>query len=438
MPRTSATRISARPRAVAVVSLLLLAACLRALDGPAPFPAFDAGSASAYLQEVAGRLAQEMADDPKAIELEARVLGELGLVEEAERLTGLALERSGGRADLAVSLADLRIRQSRLSAAQAAIEQGLRRDPAVPGGYRRLGMIRDRQGDRVGARAAFEEAVRREPTDATAHLLLGQLLLDDAEPADAIEQLEAACRLAPDSANGFYALAQAQVRSGDREAARQTLVSFRRLKEAEQRRADALNAGRDDARAMQNLAGGFHVEAAELLLARGRSAAAGAHLTQAIAVQPEAVKARERLGLLRLREGRPAEAREHFEQLVRLEPDEARHHANLGTLLLQLEDVTTAVPVLRRALELDPRQPQALNNLARWLLARSRQVDEALALCRRLVEVQSTAANHDLLAWACYANGRADEAREASARSVALAPDNPVYRERLRRLQSSQ
>ena len=33
-------------------------------------------------------------DDPNAIELEARVLGELGLVEEAERLTGLALEES--------------------------------------------------------------------------------------------------------------------------------------------------------------------------------------------------------------------------------------------------------------------------------------------------------------------------------------------------------
>jgi len=56
-------------------------------------------------------------------------------------------------------------------------------------------------------------------------------------------------------------------------------------------------------------------------------------------------------------------------------------------------------------LELDPKQPGALGNLARFYLSSRQDLPEALGLCRRLVDSQPTAASYDLLGWACYANG---------------------------------
>jgi Flp pilus assembly protein TadD len=89
---------------------------------------------------------------------------------------------------------------------------------------------------------------------------------------------------------------------------------------------------------------------------------------------------------------------------------------------------------LRRALELDPAQPAALNNLARHYLGARREPAEALDLAQRLADVQPTAASYDLLGWALYVNGRTNEARTAAARAVELDPANRVYRERLERL----
>ena len=51
--------------------------------------------------------------------------------------------------------------------------------------------------------------------------------------------------------------------------------------------------------------------------------------------------------------------------------------------------------------------------------------------------MESSAANYDLLAWACYANNQKQAALQAIAQAVERAPDNPVYRERLARLKAA-
>ncbi|MCZ7639955.1 MAG: hypothetical protein M5U12_30250 [Verrucomicrobia bacterium] len=89
---------------------------------------------------------------------------------------------------------------------------------------------------------------------------------------------------------------------------------------------------------------------------------------------------------------------------------------------------------MKQALELDPQQPAALNNLARLYLGTGAQRSAALELSRRLVEVQPVAASYDLLGWALYANGLTNEARVAAGKAVELDPTNTMYRARLQRL----
>ena len=105
-----------------------------------------------------------------------------------------------------------------------------------------------------------------------------------------------------------------------------------------------------------------------------------------------------------------------------------------ASLLLQLGDSSGARPALERCLAVEPEHTAALNNLIRIDLSGGLDLPRALELSRRLVELQPTALNYDLLAWAYYVNGQTKRAREASARSVELDPENPTFKARYGRL----
>jgi Flp pilus assembly protein TadD len=267
---------------------------------------------------------------------------------------------------------------------------------------------------------------------------MGRLLLDLGETRLAICHLEKAGELDGRMAGAFYALWQARMRMGETNGATEALETFRKLQRAEQAELDARNAGYDDGKFMRALSAGFHTELAEYLLRKGRGPAAEAHLREAMRVGPEEVRAYEVLAAVLLRSERPEEARRIYETLVRINPARSEYRVNLGTLLLQLRDPAAAVEQLERALELEPEQPEALGNLARYYLTARTNLLEAMALSHRLVQSQPTAAGYDLLGWACFANGRVEEARSAAAQATKLAPTNAVYRERLRRLESLQ
>jgi predicted Zn-dependent protease len=296
-------------------------------------------------------------------------------------------------------------------------------------------MVLDRLGDRPAAWEAFETAIRLDPKDATGRLLLGRLLLDQDQAKEAASQLERACQLDSKLAGAYYALSQARSRLGDSTGAQDSLKTYQELREREKAALDVQNAAIDSEKGMRILAAGFHTELASFLLLHQRSTEAEKHLLQAVRIAPLEPRAYEMLSTIFLRAGRLTEARGVCEDLARLWPDRAIYRSNLGTLLLQLREPAPALEALKRALALDSKQPVALANLARFYLSTRQELPEALDLCRRLVDVDPSAANYDLLGWALYANGQVEAARQASAQAVARDPGNAVYRERQQKLQ---
>lgn len=401
---------------------------------PAAFPEFRPDAARDYLQAVVGQAQTRAAADAEAGFILARVRSQLGEKEEAERLARRALELDPNRPDILSFLAGLLIRQDRLDEAARLLRQTVALKPATPGSQRQLGMVLDRLGDREGARKAFEAGICEAPGDATAHLLLGRLLLDQDHAEAAAVHLEKACQLDPQLGGAFYALSQAQSRLGNAAAAEESLRTFQRLKAQEQTELDTSNATQDDAKVMRAMAASFHLEMAALSLKQRQPAQAEAHLRQAVRIAPEEPHGRELLGAFLLQTGRLPEARAVYQTLVQMRPTQVAYRLNLGTIELQLKDYPAAVEELKRALELDPRQPEVLGNLARFYLGARRDLPEALTLCRRLVEVRPTGASYDLLGWACYANGQISEARAAAKEAVQRDPQNAVYRERLQKL----
>jgi tetratricopeptide (TPR) repeat protein len=159
------------------------------------------------------------------------------------------------------------------------------------------------------------------------------------------------------------------------------------------------------------------------------------HLRQAIQIAPKQPQTYQLLANWYLQKNRLPEARSLFEELTRLQPKDVSVRVNLGTLLLQLKEFPAAVEQLKAALELEPTQAQALNNLARHYLTTRQQLPEALALCQRLVACDPQAASYDLLGHAFYSNGKTNEALKALGTAVEKDPGNAAYRQRYERLQ---
>jgi Flp pilus assembly protein TadD len=172
-----------------------------------------------------------------------------------------------------------------------------------------------------------------------------------------------------------------------------------------------------------------------LLQQQGQELLAESHLLQATRVGPREARAYELLSTYYISRNRLPEAKVMLEGLLTLKTNQSLPHVNLGTVLLQLKEYSAAVAQLKRALELDPKQPEALHNLARHYLATRQELPAALDLCQRLVVAAPTAPSFDLLGWACYANGRTNDAFKAASKAVELDPTNAVYLERKKRVE---
>jgi tetratricopeptide (TPR) repeat protein len=98
----------------------------------------------------------------------------------------------------------------------------------------------------------------------------------------------------------------------------------------------------------------------------------------------------------------------------------------------QLGDHVASEADFRQALVLNPEQPQVLNNLGYSLVERRRNLDEALGMIERAVELRPESGYIvDSLAWVFYRLGRFDEAVEPMERAVELLPNDPIVNDHL-------
>ena len=98
----------------------------------------------------------------------------------------------------------------------------------------------------------------------------------------------------------------------------------------------------------------------------------------------------------------------------------------------ELDDWPPAEADFRRALELNPEQPQVLNWLGYSLVERGEKLDEALDMIERAVEARpDSGAIIDSLGWVYFKLGRYDEAVEPLERAAALEATDPIVNDHL-------
>ena len=124
-----------------------------------------------------------------------------------------------------------------------------------------------------------------------------------------------------------------------------------------------------------------------------------------------------------LEQGKVEEAIACFRRALDLNPDNPEAHNNLGVALREQGKLDQAAAAHRRALELKPDYPEAHSNLGNVLKDRG-MVDEAEACWRRALELKPDfVRTHNNLGIALKQQGKLDEAMASYRRALELKPD---------------
>ncbi len=114
-----------------------------------------------------------------------------------------------------------------------------------------------------------------------------------------------------------------------------------------------------------------------------------------------------------------------LEQLVKLDPGHSMAWNRLGLSYFEMNQLSQALPALRRATELNPTHPFAFNNLGRTLW-RMGQHEQAVSSFRRQIEINpSDRYAHANLGILLHDLHRYTEALPELDKAIALSPDNP-------------
>jgi Zn-dependent protease with chaperone function len=114
-------------------------------------------------------------------------------------------------------------------------------------------------------------------------------------------------------------------------------------------------------------------------------------------------------------------------------PDDARLYSLLGTIYYEDKAYAEAISAYEKAIELSPRDPETLNNLA-WLYAtceqkKYREPAKALVYARHAAAMKPAPYILDTLAEAYHANGLHEKAIETIKQALTMNPDDRAYYE---------
>ncbi|MEZ5920999.1 MAG: tetratricopeptide repeat protein [Parvularculaceae bacterium] len=161
------------------------------------------------------------------------------------------------------------------------------------------------------------------------------------------------------------------------------------------------------------------------------------YLERAVRADPDAQEARLTLANMYMREGRSDEAIVTMTTAIgRLSqtPEEGdwRYFVTRAAAQIELNRWPGAEKDLKRAVEIAPEEPVALNYLGYSWAERGENLDEAFKLIEKAVELApESGAITDSLGWAHYQRGDYEEARVSLEKAAALEPADPTITDHL-------
>ncbi len=305
--------------------------------------------------------------------------------QQAARLEPQNLDAVRGLAQLASSRKDT-------TALRELAEKTIAAHPKAPDGYIWRGSVEGSQQQFAPSEADFREALKRDPNNVVAKLDLGELELHQKHEAEARTLLEQALAQDPNLLPALNLLVDADLLDKQPEKALA--------------RVQAQIAKVPNNPAMYN-------DLAQLQLHMKDFAGAQASAQKAMQLNKEFEPALEAYSQASLATGNADAALAAWQGWLATHPNDARANTLMGTIEETKGDTNKAMDLYKKAIQLDPAQAVAANNLAYLMIESGGNSDVALGYAqtarRALPQAPSTA---DTLAWVYYHKGTFGLARD--------------------------
>jgi putative PEP-CTERM system TPR-repeat lipoprotein len=427
-------KLAAKEPKLAVADYLRGRIALQRNDGPAARKAFEAALAKepGYFAATASLAALDVVDgqgDAAKTRFDAVLRLDPNHPQARLALAELAARRGASSAEVTKSLVDTvqanaadpgahlalidhLVKSNQTTQALAAAQAGLAALPDNADLMDRLGRLQLQMNEHVLALGTFTNLVMLQPNTARARLGLAEALLANNDPGAAWISVRRAIDTEPASVPAARAGVALALRTGKPD---QALGMARRLQST-----------------VPFDSAGYLLEG-EVELSRQQLDAAAAAFTKALARNNPA-EAVQRLHTTLLRAGKPDEAQRVAETWLKDHPRDTGMLFHLGDAAVAQNRLAEAEQRYRQVLAVQPKNVQALNNVA-YMLAKQDKPG-AVALAEQAVQLAPTsAALLDTLATSYAQEKQLGKAVEAQSRAVALSPDAPQYRLSLARLQ---
>jgi tetratricopeptide (TPR) repeat protein len=373
-----------------------------------------------------------------------------------------ALERAAAAdpasAEVKAEIASFQLRRNRRADAETAALQALKIDDGNLEAHRVLGLIYSANVDAMNARTpeAQVEAAARQAithlervvsevgagTDIQIHYSLGRLYLRIGDAARAVESFTRVVNQNPESAQGRLSLAQALAASDNLPAAIEALEF---IVDDEPRVAGVLAQYQEQAgllkeatesytRALANdpTNRGLKFRRIAVAFNNANYAQAAAFATEAQAQHPDDLRFPRLRARAIFESGDPTRAVTILEPTAQANPRDTATQLALADLYNDSGRDVDAERTLRRLLNIEPSNAEALNYLGYLLANRGRSLDEAVSLVERaLVAEPGNPAYLDSLGWAHFRRGNLDEAEKYLSPAAEQLPRNAVVQDHL-------
>ena len=298
-----------------------------------------------------------------------------------------------------------------------------------------LAEVAHRHGDTARTEADLKAALKADPKSADVQTAWGQFLVIQKRDQEAQSVFETAIGLAPKAITPRLALADLMVTRLDkpREAAElyQAVIAL-------QPDLASAHIGFGIALALLDHPDAAYAEftraqkeaptdpqppylLGKLQAARGFPDEAMTDFDRSISLKPAFIPALVGKADLMLAKQEYAAAISAYQGVLALAPHLVSALVNLGAAQQRTNDVDHAIASFHRAIELDPNQPIALNNLAWVAASRHDHLDEALSWAERAISLAPKDASFlDTLGWVYYARGQLQEAKTQFGRAFSL------------------
>ncbi len=124
-------------------------------------------------------------------------------------------------------------------------------------------------------------------------------------------------------------------------------------------------------------------------------------------------------GYVLAHQGRFAEAVTKSRRAVELDPNNAMAHNNLGYYLYRNGQIQESEPECRKALQLDPNNSHAHDSLGA-VLAHTGRLPEALKECQEAIRLLPSASHYNTLGYVLYEQGQKEQARQLWQKVAAM------------------